>query len=62
MCINKIQCIFVYTKKDNIMRSYDDWKLETPYKEESGECLQCGQEVDEGKDYCSRDCIKASYL
>lgn len=44
------------------MTSYDDWKLETPYKEESGECLQCGAEVDEGVDYCSRDCIKASWL
>ena len=30
--------------------------------EETSECKECGTSIDEGSNYCSRDCYKASML
>lgn len=44
-------------------RSYDDYLAYNPMDEETDfECPMCGDEIEEDQDYCSRDCLKASWL
>lgn len=45
------------------MREVFDTDPLAPFNiEEKSNCLECGDEVDEGKDYCSHNCWKASML